>query len=74
MKNTELCVFWLNGLFQLKTHPNPDVSKYVDQLLNEAGMPGISISEVLYPLMNLPDSELTNMERFVKKFVLNRNK
>lgn len=74
MNNSELCIFWLNGLFMLKDHPNPVVSKYIKQLLNDAGMPGISVSEVLDPLMNLPDSELTDVERFVKKFVLNRNK
>lgn len=74
MSNSELCVFWLNGLFQLKDHPNPVVCAYVRELLSDAGLPGISVSEVLEPLMHLPDSELSDVEKYVKRTVLNRNK
>ena len=74
MSNSELCVFWLNGLFLLKDHANPTIRQYVRELLSDAGLPGISVSEVLEPLMNFPDSGLTDVEKYVKRTVLNRNK
>jgi len=64
--------FWLNGLTNLKQDSNPQVRSYAASLLLDMGVEGVTVSEILEPIVLYPEDKLTPIEKEIRLTIISK--